>query len=86
MKWELSWSNDARRDLAKLDRQVAERLVRTMTRFAETGSGDTVTLRPPLAGRRLRVGDWRVFFDVDDANSLLQVTRIYHRREAYRDR
>lgn len=84
--WELSWSDDAQRDLAKLDRQVATRIVRAMTRFAKTGHGDVATLRPPLAGRRLRVGAWRVIFDADEAHSLLHVTRVYHRREAYRRR
>lgn len=86
MKWELSWSEDAQRDLAKLDRQAAARVIRSMARFAETGHGDAATLRPPLAGRRLRVGDWRVMFDAEDEHSLLHVTRVYHRREAYRSR
>ena len=86
MKWEPSWSEDARRDLAKLDRQVARRILRAMARFAKTGHGGVATLRPPRAGRRLRAGDRRVMFDTDEAHSVAQVTRVYHRREAYRDR
>ena len=50
MKWGLAWSEDARRDLGKLDRQVAARILHTMARFAETGSGDVATLKPPWPG------------------------------------
>jgi mRNA interferase RelE/StbE len=47
--------------------------------------------RPPgatkLAGRgdyRVRVGDYRVVYAVDDAERLVLVARIAHRREVYR--
>lgn len=32
---------------------------------------------------RLRVGDWRVIYIIDDTAKLSSVTRIAHRREAY---
>jgi mRNA interferase RelE/StbE len=32
---------------------------------------------------RVRVGDWRVLYIIDDAAKLVTVTRIAHRREAY---
>ena len=32
---------------------------------------------------RIRVGDWRVLYIIDDAASLVSVTRIAHRRELY---
>jgi mRNA interferase RelE/StbE len=32
---------------------------------------------------RVRVGDWRVLYIVDDAAKLVTVTRIAHRREVY---
>jgi mRNA interferase RelE/StbE len=47
--------------------------------------------RPPgamkLAGRddfRIRVGDYRVVYAVDDRARIVLVARIAHRREAYR--
>ena len=50
-----------------------------------------VTPRPPgaakLAGRddyRVRVGDYRVVYAIDDDERLIIVARIAHRREAYR--
>ncbi len=32
---------------------------------------------------RLRVGDWRVLYIIDDVAKLISVTRIAHRREVY---
>jgi len=40
-----------------------------------------------LAGRddyRIRVGDYRIVYAVDDAERLVLVSRIAHRREVYR--
>jgi len=36
------------------------------------------------AGFRVRVGEYRVMFDVDDDSQILSVLRVRHRREAYR--
>jgi mRNA interferase RelE/StbE len=35
-------------------------------------------------GYRLRVGDYRVLYDIDDPAKRVSVYRIKHRREAYR--
>lgn len=32
---------------------------------------------------RIRVGDWRIMYIIDDAAKLVSVTRIAHRREVY---
>ena len=32
---------------------------------------------------RIRVGDWRVVYIIDDAAKLINITRIAHRRDAY---
>lgn len=32
---------------------------------------------------RIRIGDWRVLYIVDDAAKVVSITRIAHRREVY---
>jgi mRNA interferase RelE/StbE len=32
---------------------------------------------------RVRIGDWRVVYIIDDTTRLISVTRIAHRREVY---
>jgi mRNA interferase RelE/StbE len=41
---------------------------------------ETEGLQRPL---RVRVGDWRVVYIIDDAAKVVSVTRIAHRREVY---
>ena len=33
---------------------------------------------------RIRAGDYRVVYIIDDANALVSITRVAHRREIYR--
>jgi len=32
---------------------------------------------------RVRIGDWRVLYIIDDATMLVTITRVAHRREVY---
>ena len=74
----------ARKELTRLPAQLIERIVPRL----ENLSFDP---RPPgckkLKGGdnewRIRVGDYRVVYMIDDANRLVEVTRIRHRSEVY---
>ncbi len=41
-------------------------------------------LRRPLDGYRIRVGDWRVLYTVDDTGHTVVVYSVRRRREVYR--
>jgi len=58
------------------------RILLVLTRYGETGEGDVkkLTDRPGLY--RLRVGKWRVFFDLDTTNEV-RIHGIDTRGEAY---
>ena len=32
---------------------------------------------------RIRIGDWRVIYIVDDAKAIVNITRVAHRQEVY---
>ncbi len=84
MSWSIAWTTRARKDLRKLDKPVAARIVTAVERFARTGVGDVVQLtavEPPEY--RLRVGDWRVRFRRDPARALLIILRVLPRDKAY---
>lgn len=75
----------AQRDLGGLPRATLGRLERAIERLRENP-------RPPgckkLSGFehewRVRVGDYRILYIVDDAQQEIRVARVAHRREAYR--
>ena len=80
---EVEWTETALEDMAALDKGIARRVKQAVERFADTGVGNVKRLQgidPPEY--RLRVGDYRVRFHLDDET--VQVLRVRNRREAYR--
>jgi mRNA interferase RelE/StbE len=54
------------RRLATPDRDTAMRILHALTRYGEVGDGDVKRLTDREGLYRLRVGKWRVFFDLDN--------------------
>jgi mRNA interferase RelE/StbE len=78
------FSDRAQRDLRRLDRQVAQRVIAALDRLCSAPPvGDVVKLTGSDEWR-LRVGDWRVRFARDDTGTII-VTRVLPRGRAYRD-
>jgi mRNA interferase RelE/StbE len=80
---DVEWTETALDDMAALDKGIARRVKQTVERFADTGAGNVKRLQdidPPEY--RLRVGDYRVRFHIDDET--VRVLRVRNRREAYR--
>jgi mRNA interferase RelE/StbE len=85
VSWKIDFTGPARRDLRRLDRQTAARVVAALERFAATRQGDVIRLTATEPEWRLRVGDWRVRFVYDFEQQVILVERIRHRSQAYRD-
>lgn len=84
MTWRVALAQRADRDLRRLDRGVASRVVDALQRLADEGAGDVTRLRGSDQ-LRLRVGDWRVRFRYDYPALTIEVLRILPRGRAYRD-
>ena len=73
----------ALRDLKKLDRTAAERIVRKLQAVGHHGYGFE-----PLTnleyGWKIRIGDYRALCDIDFAGSIIRVHVVGHRRDVYR--
>jgi mRNA-degrading endonuclease RelE of RelBE toxin-antitoxin system len=79
----LVWSPEARVDLRAISRETAMRILRCIDRFVATRVGDVKKLKPPRTGFRLRCGDYRIFFDHRNEDTI-EITGVRSRREAYR--
>ena len=77
------WSPEARVDLRAIERETALQILHCVDRHLVSRNGDVKKLKPPLTGFRLRCGDYRVFFDLKDENTI-NISGIRNRREAYR--
>ena len=73
----------ARTDLRRIDREQAMNILLALTRFGTTGEGDVKKLQGESGELRLRVGDYRVRFTEEHPDTL-RIHAVLHRREAYR--
>jgi mRNA interferase RelE/StbE len=83
--YQVEFSPRAAEDFERLDQVMADRVLKKLGWLAE--NFDSVKLEPlsgPLAGLfKLRVGDYRVIYQVDRAKKVLTVRLVGHRREIY---
>ncbi len=77
------WSEPARADIRRLDRDTAMRIFIALHRFAENGEGDIRKLKGQSGELRLRVGDYRVRFS-EEREDTLHIHSVRNRSEAYR--
>jgi len=76
------FSELARADLRRPDRDTAKRVLSAFNRLAETGQGDIKRLKGEAKEFRLRAGDYRVRFT--EESDTLHINRVLHRKEACR--
>lgn len=76
------WEPAARSDLRGLDRDTAMRILQALTRYGSTGEGGVKRLTDREGLYRLRVGKWRIFFDLDSPYTV-RIHGIDNRGEAY---
>jgi mRNA interferase RelE/StbE len=74
----------ARKELEGLPNSVLARAVHKMESLGENPRpAGCKKLKGYRDQWRVRVGDWRVVYTIDDGAKLVSVTRIAHRREVY---
>jgi mRNA-degrading endonuclease RelE of RelBE toxin-antitoxin system len=77
------WSFEAQANLRSIDRETALAILHCIDRYLSTRNGDIKKLKPPMAGFRLRCGDYRIFFKQMGEHGI-SITGVLHRRQAYR--
>ena len=80
----VSITSRAERELKRLDRPVKNRIVSAISALAsDPRPPGCLKVRSEEGVRRIRVGDWRVGYHVDDNVSEILVVRIAHRSDFY---
>ena len=89
MAWRIEYSRDADKEIAKLDMQIAQRIIKFMG-YRVAKLENPRSIGEALAGSKLgnywkyRVGDYRIIVDIQDARLCVQVVRLGNRRAVYR--
>ncbi len=86
MAFTVEVSPAARRQLRNLDRSVQRRVLRRLEALGMSPRPPGVVQLTSPAGPlyRVREGDWRIVYRVEDDKLLVLVVRIGHRSEVYR--
>ncbi len=85
-RFDIQWRNSTRKDIRSLPRHEVARVVAAVGQLADEplphGS-------QKLAGSertyRIRVGDYRVIYEVFSDSRIIEVQRVRHRKDVYRE-
>ena len=82
--YSLAVTRSAQKELDALDERLFARIDRKILALADDPRpAGSKKLKGYKDSWRIRIGDWRVVYIVDDPAKLVTVTRIAHRREVY---
>jgi len=85
MAFRVEWKKSTRKDLRKLPPNVVDRVLETVEQLAVNPFPVGVE---KLAGSehayRVRVGDYRVVYEVVTKTKLVEIQRVRHRKDVYR--
>ena len=83
--YRIEFTSAAARQVRKLERPVRTRLLNAIETLARSPRLDGVKkLASTENAWRIRVGDYRIIYSIEDEVLVVTVVRVAHRREVYR--
>jgi mRNA interferase RelE/StbE len=83
--FEILLERSAKRDLGRLPQAIHDRIVRALNALSTNPRPRGCRkLSESKNDWRIRVGDYRVIYEIADADHVVRVNRVRHRREVYR--
>ncbi len=84
MAYQILVKRSAEKELAALSPQMRERIAERLLALEENPRPLDIKKLREQEGYRLRVGDYRVLFTIDDSARLVYIYAVGHRRKIYR--
>jgi mRNA interferase RelE/StbE len=84
VSYEVIVERKARKAIARLPQAVYDRVMTAIENLAEDPRPRQSRQLQGSPARRLRVGDYRVIYDVDDDHLEVFVAEVWHRQRGYR--
>lgn len=85
MSYQVNLPKTVQKQLNSLPQELKQRILKTLVHLQEEPRAVNSLQMKGGQGFRLRVGDYRVLYDIDDISQIINMRRIGHRREIYRD-
>lgn len=84
--YQIQISKKAQKDLKKIDKKAQQKIIDAILKLKTQRKSQQ--MKPLIGSRiaqfRLRVGDYRILYDVYNQDKTVLILRIGHRREIYR--
>jgi len=84
MIFQIIWSESAAKKLKKLDKTVAKRIFKKVSELSENPYHSDVTKIIGNSYFRLRIGDYRVIFDIQNDMLRMLILNVGHRKNVYK--
>lgn len=83
--YEVTFAKSATKELESLSASLIERVLRRINCLAnDPRPVGSRKLSGSTSLYRLRIGDYRVIYDIDDRRKIVDISAVRHRRDAYR--
>lgn len=83
--YKIEWKNSAYKELQKLPRPMIPRVVAAVSDLANDPRPQGVRkLVGSERSYRIRVGDYRVVYEIFEYRLVIEIVRVRHRKDAYR--
>jgi len=83
MQYQVDFKPQAQKDLRRLSKTGSTRVLDALLKLQDNLAGDVKRLTNFAPEYRLRVGDYRVLFEIEDGDRIVSYA-VRHRRDAYR--
>ena len=79
------WKQSAKKELKKLDKQIIPRILQAVENLANNPySSGSKKLIGSDSIYRIRVGDYRIVYNIKSSVLIIEIIKVGHRREIYR--
>ena len=86
MKYQTRFTVEAQTELRNIDRKTALKILHKLAELEQDPTGfDTIPVVTRPGHRRLRVGDYRVIYRIEQGELVVMVVRVGHRANVYND-
>lgn len=83
--YQIEWKPSALRELKRLDRQILSRIVDAVDSLSANPFPPGIKkLHGAERSYRMRVGDYRVIYEIVSSRLVVEVIRVRHRKDVYR--
>ena len=83
--YKIQWKRSAKKELKKLDKQIIVRILQAIENLvANPYPSGSKKLIGSDSIYRIRVGDYRIIYNIQSSVLIIEIIKVGHRREIYR--